>query len=563
MRLYYNLKLSTKMLVGFCIVAILAGIVGVVGIINYKSADTKYGELFNNYGTPQGTLGQANASFQRIRIDLRDMLLAKDSESKEKSNENLHKDTEELNNLLKEFEPSVITEEEKVLFNKLKSTYSNFVEEQNKISDLAMAGEINKALDLLQNASQYTTAMAQYFDEDIAYNKETGNKISNDLTKNANQVIIIMIVIIVVAVLVAIALGIFISRIITSPVKELVKIAGKIADGDLSDNVSVLTKDEIGMLQEAFKKMLDNTNDVMSNISSAAEQVATGAKQISDSSISLSQGATEQASSIEELTASIEEISTQTKQNADNANKANNFAENAKRNAMQGNDQMQGMLKAMDEINVSSGSISKIIKVIDEIAFQTNILALNAAVEAARAGQHGKGFAVVAEEVRNLAARSAKAAKETTDMIEGSIKKVQDGTKIANETAAALNMIVEDVARAASLVGEIATASNEQASGILQISQGLSQVSQVVQTNSATSEESAAASEELSGQAELLKEQVRKFKIRKNRSYNDFNNLNPDIVRMLEDMTAKKRTQADSIESTPKIVLGEKGFGKY
>ncbi len=172
------------------------------------------------------------------------------------------------------------------------------------------------------------------------------------------------------------------------------------------------------------------------------------------------------------MTAAITEIAAQTRQNAANANQANELALNARDNAAQGNEQMQEMLDAMEGINESSANISKIIKVIDEIAFQTNILALNAAVEAARAGQHGKGFAVVAEEVRNLAARSASAAKETTDLIEGSIRKVQSGTKIANDTAQALNKIVEGVSQAAVLVGDIAVASNEQATGIAQVDQG-------------------------------------------------------------------------------------------
>ncbi len=293
--------------------------------------------------------------------------------------------------------------------------------------------------------------------------------------------------------------------------KLQVALLKQLADRDLT--MQVTSRSPKDAMNIALQNTVTNLSQVIGDIREAAIQVAAGAQQVSNSSGVLSQGATEQACAIQALTASIAEISSQTVLNAENARSANDLARRAEADAAEGNRQMNHMLGAMADINEASGNINKIIKVIDDIAFQTNILALNAAVEAARAGQHGKGFAVVAEEVRNLAARSAAAARETANLIEGSIRKVQDGTKIANETATALAEIVGAVEKVVSLVEGIAEASNEQASGISQINEGIEQVSQVVQNNTATAEESAAASEDLSSQAELLKELVSRFTV--------------------------------------------------
>ncbi len=357
------------------------------------------------------------------------------------------------------------------------------------------------------------------------------------------------------------------TRTLFSYVNEISKVLTEMANGNLNVEIANDYRGDFAEIKNSLNNIIKSLNEVLSDMNNASAQVASGSRQVSDSAQALSQGSTEQASSIEQLTASMEEISTQTRLNATNATQANELALAAKEGAVKGNDQMKGMLKAMDDINEGSSNIFKIIKVIDEIAFQTNILALNAAVEAARAGQHGKGFAVVAEEVRNLAARSANAAKETTGLIEGSMKKVEGGTKIANDTAVALSQIVEGVTKVTNLVGEIANASNEQALGINQVNQGILQVSSVVQTNSATSEESAAASEELSSQAELLREQVSRFKLKKSTgsSYRGFDDLNPEVLRMLEEMSNKKSTlthysnqgyaEAAATSSKPKISL--------
>ncbi len=296
---------------------------------------------------------------------------------------------------------------------------------------------------------------------------------------------------------------------------EISDALSEISEGNLSLATKADYKGDFVKIKDSLDNIIITLSKVMREISVAAEQVATGSRQLSVGCQHLSQRAAEQAGTIQQLSASVAEVADQTKQNAMNANRASELAGSARDLAEKGNSKMREMLNSMTEINDSSSNISRIIKVIDDIAFQTNILALNAAVEAARAGQHGKGFAVVAEEVRSLAARSAAAARETTELIEGSISKVNSGTKIADDTAAALSEIVSSVEEAANLVGGIAKSSNEQALGITQINIGIEQVYQLVQKNSDTAEKGAAGSEELSGQAEHLKEMVDRFKVSK------------------------------------------------
>jgi methyl-accepting chemotaxis protein len=556
MKWYVNQKIASKLIIGFLIVAFIAAVVGGVGFANLFLMAKADKLLYEENAAGLEFSGSAAEYFQRIRFNTLRVTVSESASDRNASIDNINRYMEDAEFYLKEYEDGIISQTDREIFDNLKPLWEQFKTYTSNVVGLAEQGKAGEAQALIfGNMAPIADGVRDAFDQMAEYNSEAAYDRSTSNTALFKTAAIIMAIAIAAALTISILLGLFIARIIGRPVQNLSDIADKLAVGDINVVVDSDTNDEIGDLMRSFARMIENTkeqaftaekiaggdltasvniksdkdllgqmlqelvqrtNEVLLNIREASEQVATGSEQISDTSMNLSQGATEQASSIEELSASIAEISKQVNKSVENAQNAREQSLQTGLEVEESNKQMQELIIAINDINEKSMEIGKIIKTIDDIAFQTNILALNAAVEAARAGQHGKGFAVVADEVRNLAGKSAEAAKDTTILIEETVSAVEKGTSFANVTAKTMEKVVSNTEKVTHLVDEIAVASNEQATAVIQINSGVEQISTVVQNNAATAEESAATAEELAGQAQMLNEQILLFKLADN-----------------------------------------------
>ncbi|MDR1735861.1 MAG: methyl-accepting chemotaxis protein [Oscillospiraceae bacterium] len=559
-----NLKVSMKLIVSFVIVIALAVVVGVVGIIGMLQMNAADDDMYNMNLVAIEQMGIMQASLNEQRSRVRDLVIYNaDHNTFITSEARLETEDKTFRDALALYEPTMTDPVDIENTNIIKTNYERF---RTLVAELIEYGEQNLSEEAQAVMDNEMLPVAQTMMTALTANNEL-NKVAAKAAVDGNTSLfmtmtIVEIIVLAIAIAVAFILAFYISGLISKPLKDMmgyIKQAGetgnlKFRDDEWAncDRLSLI-KDEIGQTMKAFtammrkfvyygeavgrvseqdltvevatlgdsdtfgnaiRQMVDNLNEMFGEINNSTAQVSTGSKQIADGSQALAQGSTQQAAAVEQLSSSITEIAQKTKDNADMASKAANLAGTIKTNAEKGSRQMDEMMTAVKDINVASQSINKVIKVIDDIAFQTNILALNAAVEAARAGQHGKGFAVVAEEVRSLAAKSAEAAKDTGGLIANSMEKAELGARIADDTAASLVEIVSGINESSQIVTEIAKSSEEQSLGIAQINRGIDQVAQVVQQNSATAEESAAASEEMSGQANMLEELIFQFKLK-------------------------------------------------
>ena len=569
MMFFKNMKIGTKLMAFMVILEFLIGVIAYYGISVVKENDATYEAIMG-----EDVMGSSNAyemgmHFNDARVNMLLGLNAQDPAKVQMFTAAMEKDLNQAEENLKNLQEAAHSDAAKAAVASVTNNYNTFRQETVAALKAKQAGQVQSPEAQAAASAKFAKLegdIAKQVEEiaDMGYSSAQSRDKAATEEMNADVRNIILIALFLMAV--SSVTGFMFNQDVKKRLSQLGQSADRIAEGDLATEVVTSTGDELGDVAASFEIMRQRVHNVLLEINQGADQVAAGAHNVSDASVALSQGASQQAASVEQLSASIAEIASQTASNAQNAEKANDLTVGTKEKAQLGNEEMQEMLSAMEEINASSANISKIIKVIDEIAFQTNILALNAAVEAARAGQHGKGFAVVAEEVRNLAARSAKAAKETTDMIEGSMEKVETGREIAHKTAEALNAIVGDVSSVADIVANIAKASNEQKLALEQINQGVQQVSQVVQANSSTSEEAATASQNLNQQADIMRANVGKFRLSNNGG--SFYGGNGSSAIQKPDLTSAGRQPAvvpakPGVKPRTIALTDDEGFGKY
>ena len=556
-----NLKIRSRMLISYFIIVLLLLIVGITSIVMLNQSSQRLQEF---YDMQFKTVSLAMDA-RRTVFSARGNILSTIVEYSDEAYANAQSDFNYIYTLvdgLKEIEQKIAgSSGGSSQLSKVEENLNQASSYLPQILDLAAQQKDDESLELyksnykpyMDSSRDILTTLCETAESNALASVEEGERL-------AGIADMIVIALIVVAVVVSVLLALFMSDSVRKPVEEMRQVASRVCKGDMNVEITYQSRDELGEMADNLRSMTEvvkvligdinycmeelangnftvmsrhsdayigdyadilkamrdmklSMSETLSKIESAADQVNAGGEQVSSGAQALAQGATEQASSVEELAATIQVVSQQVESTASHARTAKKENEQSHQQIGVCFNDMESLLKAMNKIETHSTEISKVIKTIEDIAFQTNILALNAAVEAARAGAAGKGFAVVADEVRNLASKSAEASKSTTTLIEGTVKAVKEGLDLSHETSEALQVVVESSQKVLDAVGLIANAAEEQTASISQIAIAVDQISSVVQTNSATSEESAAASEELSSQANVLKGLIARFRL--------------------------------------------------
>ncbi|ELX10644.1 methyl-accepting chemotaxis protein I [Janthinobacterium sp. HH01] len=514
MQWFYDLKIATKLIVSFGTVLFLTLIMGVCSLLSMGQVNQASSDLAENWmPSVQAVLA--------LRVDIGELrrwelshLMVDEEKAMAQYDQRMNATLAALAADRARYEKLISSAEEKAIYERFSLSLQELLKDNDKLLALSRAGQKAEARAVIVGSS--ATIIGKLIEEVnqlVKINIDGGNEASTQATATFHIARWTAIGLLALNIGIGIVLALWVARIVSAPLREAVVLARGVADGDLTRSIAVQSACETGQLMQALKDMTGNLQNLVSQVRSGTDTIATASSQIASGNQDLSSRTEQQASSLEETASSMEELTSTVKQNADNARQANQLAQSASGIAVKGGDVVGQVVDTMASINESSRKIVDIIAVIDGIAFQTNILALNAAVEAARAGEQGRGFAVVASEVRNLAQRSAAAAKDIKQLIGDSVEKVESGSQLVDQAGATMNEIVASITRVTDIMSEITSASVEQSSGIEQVNTAIVQMDQVTQQNAALVEEAAAAAEAMQDQAARLSEVVSVFKL--------------------------------------------------
>jgi methyl-accepting chemotaxis protein len=509
-----NMKIGARLGGGFVLVLVLLAAVLGLGLSSMGSIAEKLDRIVSNHNAKVSAANEMVNNFRDIAAINTMVVVVQDDAGLQQQKDRLTKAREQYREARRRLTSFELDEKEKGLLAKLDQALALAVPASNKMMELRMQGSIPAAAEFLVTTSTAATNGAIHaIDEIVAYETQQAAKAGEESKAEYGSSRQLMLLLGALAMMLGGVAAWFITRTITRPINEAVTVAETVAAGDLTSRIDASAKDETGRLLRALKNMNDSLVNIVGQVRSGTETMATASSEIAAGNLDLSSRTEQQASSLEETASSMEELTSTVKQNADNARHANQLAVSASEVAVKGGTVVAQVVDTMAAINESSKKIVDIIEVIDGIAFQTNILALNAAVEAARAGEQGRGFAVVASEVRNLAQRSAAAAKEIKTLIGDSVDKVNTGTKLVDNAGTTMVEIVDSIKRVTDIMGEITAASQEQSAGIEQVNQAITEMDHVTQQNAALVEEAAAAAGSLQDQSNKLAQVVSVFQI--------------------------------------------------
>ena len=510
---FSSMSVKARLFATLTLLGVVTAAIGIVGLTGTKSSNTNLDALFSNRLLPTGWVGEIQGDTREVLEKAETVVIRQDPAAVASVADAIRDKESSVKDLLSKLKNADVTPEERRMADEFVTHTNNSFANMAEAMALARAGTFDKAESLLlEKARPEYESVLKSGDGLLAAQIAVAQRMRDDASSAFKRSTTIIVSAMVFGIAAAAALAFFLVRSIVSALNTAVGIADRIASGEIGNDVQVNSNDEPGQLLNSLKRMDSKLVEIVASVRTSADAVGTAARELSHGNDDLSQRTQQQAAALEETASSMEEMTATVKQNADNARQANQLAVGAREQAEKGGAVVHRAISAMGEINSSSRKISDIIGVIDEIAFQTNLLALNAAVEAARAGEQGRGFAVVASEVRNLAQRSASAAKEIKDLIEDSVDKVKTGSELVDESGRTLSEIMESVKKVTDIVAEIAAASEEQSAGIEQVNNAVSQMDNVTQQNAALVEQASEASKSMEQQSGTLVRQIGYFR---------------------------------------------------